>query len=1105
MAPIKAVRTYGKNKKKIPASGHALNTLLALNLRKRLESTNDTSGSDKEKSTETTFDRLLKGEFYNDVQFKKFPENNSTVNEDSNVSIVSGSNNTCENSYEQAKESSVTTFTSVCSPIVILERNLEYVNQESQDEHQQYDDSIDNIRNELEFQNKLDLMNSLGLSTNDSFYGNFENAVDKISTPHVPSYRLRKQKSRLLSTFPSSSFIDKTKSISHENLETESEPTKKFKLQKNTSVPINISTSRRKSISEEFIEASPTPSTPERQWSSQDISSSCLLNKSYGIINEWSNRCPSPSSFNDSKNKSVDRKYSFKRRKESKLFRKTQVILKHIPQLEDIIKDISKCSTPVNLKFFNVKRISNAFVTRRKPISKKDELPSFKTSVVDLSSLHESKLKTSLDGSEFIDKLASTNESLNISYPEQNKSLEKQKLSEPKTPLLSPNEVGIRVLMSSKKHKCSLECEHFRKIPKVTLERKILSKNKFTKKSANLNKFKHSTNSQLFDNSPKVMLEKRLLSNYGSSISNSPIDFTNSVLVDNSPINFKGFSTGTSYNIDEPESCVDNKVKKNYALKQKSQANSQLTKENVEIKDCFVILERMKDVRLSDKNELNSVKDGNTPKKQMKECWVIMNENKHEIENCSSEEGDALEETNLIPKRTEFVCLEPGKKFRRSVAIFKQSLEDHINNSETTNPASRITIYRRQSVKVIPVAPCETDQSELANFAHNVSGYVSRESIRRSSLEKVEKYFPNVRPVDNYLISPTKNTAVQLTAREIVLKRCGQTKPLNFEECYPRSALQHCQKIGEGVFGEVFMKRDKEGSTTVMKVIPIEGNQIVNLEKQKTFGEILSEIIISMELSNLRMAKRNNTDAFVKMKKIHCVQGCYPDRLLELWELYDENKNSENDSPEIFLADQLYIVLELANAGQDLEAFQFNNAQQALSVFEQVTCALAVAESELHFEHRDLHWGNVLVTPTTESNTVFVLDGEEIIIKNKGVKATIIDFTLSRVECDGVIIFNDISKDEDLFTAKGDYQFDIYRKMRENNRNYWQNFNAYSNILWLHYILCKALNGFRYKNLRSKQHKSSLEILKNFEKTILDFDSSSNFVKHNFCNLISLD
>lgn len=70
---------------------------------------------------------------------------------------------------------------------------------------------------------------------------------------------------------------------------------------------------------------------------------------------------------------------------------------------------------------------------------------------------------------------------------------------------------------------------------------------------------------------------------------------------------------------------------------------------------------------------------------------------------------------------------------------------------------------------------------------------------------------------------------------------------------------------------------------------------------------------------------------------VRCVQGSYPSRLLDLWELYDETKGSENDTPAVLPTHQNYLVLELSNAGQDLESYQFVNAEQAYALFKQVT------------------------------------------------------------------------------------------------------------------------------------------------------------------------
>lgn len=91
---------------------------------------------------------------------------------------------------------------------------------------------------------------------------------------------------------------------------------------------------------------------------------------------------------------------------------------------------------------------------------------------------------------------------------------------------------------------------------------------------------------------------------------------------------------------------------------------------------------------------------------------------------------------------------------------------------------------------------------------------------------------------------------------------------------------------------------------------------------------------------------------------------------------------------------------------------------------------MAAAEKEFEFEHRDLHWGNLLIAPTKEKFMTVTLDGNEYKILTKGVKVSIIDFTLSRIIHEGVCIFNDLSVDPELFASHGDYQFDIYRMMQ---------------------------------------------------------------------------
>ena len=153
--------------------------------------------------------------------------------------------------------------------------------------------------------------------------------------------------------------------------------------------------------------------------------------------------------------------------------------------------------------------------------------------------------------------------------------------------------------------------------------------------------------------------------------------------------------------------------------------------------------------------------------------------------------------------------------------------------------------------------------------------------------------------------------------------------------------------------------------------------------------------------------------------------------------------------------------------------FQYHSFGEALSILRQVTLSLAIAEEvsmqftsivttlgglykilcctqAVQFEHRDMHRGNVLVKRTKEEFIYFRLNHKDYYIKSYGVRATIVDFTLSRVTQAGndihsdpmwaVIIVchseSDCLSHQDLnnlpwlFKGKGDIQFDVYRNMR---------------------------------------------------------------------------
>ncbi|XP_059721942.1 serine/threonine-protein kinase haspin [Haemorhous mexicanus] len=351
------------------------------------------------------------------------------------------------------------------------------------------------------------------------------------------------------------------------------------------------------------------------------------------------------------------------------------------------------------------------------------------------------------------------------------------------------------------------------------------------------------------------------------------------------------------------------------------------------------------------------------------------------------------------------------------------------------------------------------------------------------------------------LLAPRDSSSVLellLTDAEKVFGECNQEGPIAFEECIPLNKMKDCKKIGEGVFGEVF-QIDSERGPVALKIIPIEGTEKINGEAQKSFGEILPEVIISKELSLLSEGSVNRTVGFISLYSVHCVQGAYPRYLLEAWDKFHKETGSENDRPDFFGAQQLFMVLEFEFGGQDLERMRnsFSSMASARSILHQVTASLAVAEQELHFEHRDLHWGNVLVRSTKHRELQYVLNGETHSIPSAGIHVNIIDYTLSRLEKDGLTVFCDLSTDLELFQGTGDPQFDIYRQMKEENSNSWTDYHPHSNVLWLHYLADKLLKAMSYKKKASTPALKKIKMqLSKFHKEVLTFGSALDVLHH---------
>lgn len=238
-----------------------------------------------------------------------------------------------------------------------------------------------------------------------------------------------------------------------------------------------------------------------------------------------------------------------------------------------------------------------------------------------------------------------------------------------------------------------------------------------------------------------------------------------------------------------------------------------------------------------------------------------------------------------------------------------------------------------------------------------------------------------------------------------------------------------------------------------------------DLYDQPEVSELIQELRMSQHLAQ--------TPNFQRVKISLVVKGGYPLSLLSAWDEYSRTRGTAGFRPDAFSSDQHYLVMVAEDQGVSLKEAELHTWVQSSNFFLQLCHVLSRGESFCQFEHRDLHWENILVDQY----------GSPVLINYSYSRAVVPSSDGHRE-----VLFSRLDQPF-FFKGNGDYRFDIYRLTRQvfsrgKPQMDWAAQCPRTNLLWAHYVLDRLVYHKGLSPPKTREDRAAYEKLISLHKYI---------------------